>query len=319
MKPTILIVGLGQLGSRYLQGLVAVEDPLSITAVEPSVHAQAVAIARWEDVGGAKSEHELTWTHTLPNHLDSIDIAIIATPARNRGALVRKISRQVKVRYWVLEKVLAQKPNELEVLSHAVSASSGCWVNTPRRLMPWYQRLKSEFKKCTPISVIQDGGLWGLACNSIHFIDLLAWWTGESLEKIETDRLDSIWFESKRPGYYEITGELIAHYSGGSTLHLRSRREQADFKMQISSSTGASWVIDQTEGTAVGPNGQRLDGQMMLQSGLTAPLIASILAHGTCGLPTLQESAQMHGLLLQALLAHWQRYQNPNDQLVLIT
>ncbi|WP_201222095.1 hypothetical protein [Halochromatium roseum] len=319
MKRKILIVGAGQLGSRYLQGIAAVKNPLSITVVEPCVNAQAIARARWKEVGGAKSEHQLTWTHSLLNHLDSVDIAIIATPARDRAALVKEISRQVKVRYWVLEKILVQKPNELEVLSHAVSASSSCWVNTPRRLMPWYQRLKAEFKKCTPISVIQDGGLWGLACNSIHFIDLLAWWTEESLAKIETDRLDSTWFESKRPGYYEITGELIAHYSGGSTLHLRSRPEQADFKMQICCSTGASWVIDQTAGTAIGPSGQRIDGQMLLQSGMTAPLISSILAHGTCGLPTLQESEQMHGMLLQALLAHWQRYQNPNDQRVPIT
>ncbi|MEA3643206.1 MAG: NAD(P)-dependent oxidoreductase [Lamprobacter sp.] len=319
MKRTILMIGAGQLGSRYLQGLATVVNPLSITVVEPSVNAQAITLARWEDVGGAKSGHELAWTLTLPNHLDSVDIAIIATAARDRGVLVKKISRQVKVRYWLLEKVLVQKPNDLEVLSHAVSASSGCWVNTPRRLMPWYQRLKAEFEKHTPISVIQDGELWGLACNSIHFIDLIAWWTGESLAKIETERLDPTWFESKRPGYYEITGELIAHYSGGSTLYLRSRREQADFKMQISSSTGASWIIDQTAGTAIGPSGQRLDGQMLLQSEMTAPLITSLLAHGTCGLPTLQESAQMHGILLEALLTHWQRYQNPNEQLVPIT
>ena len=36
------------------------------------------------------------------------------------------------------------------------------------------------------IKVYVGDKLWGLACNSIHFLDLLDWWTGEKIVSINT-------------------------------------------------------------------------------------------------------------------------------------
>ena len=98
--------------------------------------------------------------------------------------------QSASVNYWVLEKVLAQSKQELEFINSTITDAKGIWVNTPRRLTSWHQQLKLKFYDQGPLTIKKVGGMWGLACNSIHFIDLVAWWTSESLLSVNTDRLD---------------------------------------------------------------------------------------------------------------------------------
>ena len=87
----ILLVGAGQLGSRYLQGLSTVKLDLFITVVDPSDLSLNKAKKRWLEVGGDLSQHTIRWCKVLPLDLLLIDLAIIATSARGRADLVKKI------------------------------------------------------------------------------------------------------------------------------------------------------------------------------------------------------------------------------------
>ena len=110
----ILLVGAGNIGSRYLQGLSSVKLDLCITVVDPSDLSLKKSTKRWLDVGGNKSKHKICWCNELPQDLDLIDLAIITTSAGGRADLITNISKSVRVSYWVLEKVLAQSKEELE-------------------------------------------------------------------------------------------------------------------------------------------------------------------------------------------------------------
>ena len=92
--------------------------------------------------------------------------------------------------------------------------------------MHWHKKLKTKFNGKGPLSIEKIGGLWGLTCNSIHFIDLVCWWTGESLLSLNSNELDKKWFKSKRANYYEITGKLKARFSGGTKLTLISNKNK---------------------------------------------------------------------------------------------
>lgn len=315
----VLLMGSGQMGSRHLQGLVAMKAELEITVVDPSPKSLETAQSRWIEAGGAESSHHVRWLESLPPNLQRVDIALIVTSSKGRADLIDNVAKAIDVRYWVLEKVLSQSSEELREIQAAVSSCDGVWVNTPRRMMPWHQSLKDAFASRGALEVSYSAGLWGLACNSIHFIDLIAWWSGESLVSVDTSGLGRNWQESKRAGYFEITGELVAEFSGGSVLRLQSNKGALAQPLKIQLADGVVWEINEPAGMARSVAGSQLGGQLEFQSQLSGRLMDDILQRGECDLPSLDESCAMHAIFLDAMLVHWNQSQNRNDDRVPIT
>ena len=319
MPHPLLLVGAGQLGSRYLQGLVASKSELEIIVVDPSSESLETAKSRWIEAGGDESPHQVRWLESLPSDLQRVDVALIVTSSKGRADLINKIAKAIDVRYWVLEKVLTQSSEELRAIQYALTGYEGVWVNTSRRMMSWHQSLKEAFASHGRLEASYCAGLWGLACNSIHFIDLLAWWSGESLVSVDTSGLDHHWHESKRAGYFEITGELVAHFSGGTSLRLSSKEDAHAQPIQVVLSDGIIWDVDEPTGTARSSSGEQFDGRIKFQSQLSGRLVDDILERGECDLPPLDESSEMHAIFLDAMLLHWNLSQNRNDDRVPIT
>ena len=315
----ILLVGAGQLGSRYLQGLSTVKLDLHITIVDPSDLSLDNAKKRWLEVGGDKSQHKIRWCKVLPQDLASINLAIIATSAGGRADLVKHISNTAHVSYWVLEKVLAQSKQELDIINAATIDSKGTWVNMARRAIDWHQQLKLKFYEQGPLRVKKTGGLWGLACNAIHFIDLISWWTGESLFSVNTNRLDRTWLKSIRLGYFEVTGELLVKFSGGTELILQSQPNVTEDIMHIELPNKNIWTIDEVNFIAFKSKKDIFKGRDILQSESTGPMVTKILTNGTCELTTLKQSSEQHQIFLDAMLAHWNFSNKFNDKIVPIT
>jgi predicted dehydrogenase len=320
LKFKILLIGAGQLGSRYLQGLICSNSNLSITVVDQSSDSLETARSRWLEVGGDACLHQISWMQKLPSDSQEIDIALVVTSSHKRADLISTIADSFNVRFWVIEKVLAQSCSEILSIQSATRTSSGSWVNIPRRMMKWHKSLKEYFYGHAPVSFSFSGGLWGLACNSIHFIDLVAWWTGESLVSVDCKDLDHNWHESKRTGYYEVTGSLKATFSGGSLLQLTSKKGASDKQhIRVKLNNGVIWEIDESAGIATSSEGQRIGGQLEFQSQLSGRLVDNILQDNKCDLPSLDESAQMHSVFLNAMLNHWNHSQNRDDIFLPIT
>lgn len=314
----LLLIGSGQLGSRYIQGTIRNAINCNITVVDSSKLSLNNAKKIWTKSGGDKSFHKVFWTQTLPINIKQYDLAIVATSSKNRASLIDYICSKANVSYWVLEKVLAQSNKELKMIEVATSDAKNVYVNTPRRQMKWHQKIKSKIPDKIRL-VKKTGKLWGLACNAIHFIDLVAWWTGQSLLSVDTKRLDKKWFKSKRNGYYEVTGELLAKFSGGTKLVLQSLHDAKEEILMVEFNKKDSCVIYENKGTALFSNGNILNGSLELQSEMTGPMIARILTKGTCELPTLKESLKQHEVFLEAMLEHWNISNNCKDKLVPIT
>jgi hypothetical protein len=301
----IVVVGAGNLGARYVEGLKVVSFPISITVIEPNDFAVNRSKTLWNSNVGANEKHRISWAPTLESMPRSIDICIVATSARERSRVVADICASSEVEFWVLEKVLAQSVAQLTKIETCVANSSGCWVNTSRRLMPWHQKMLSANIFPTPSVVTKTAPDWGLACNAIHFLDLVAWWSGEQLTSVNTDGLEDRWISSKRIGYFDILGTLTATFSGGSKLVMKSTEYlphgeplKAGF-LKLDRSNG-----DEFNGTSM-PEEVEIFEEMELQSSLTAPLIENLIEAGTCMLPTVGESVQLHSIYINALLDHW--------------
>ena len=218
-----------------------------------------------------------------------------------------------------MEKVLAQSSNDLRIIQSVLASSENAWVNMPRRMMIWHKSMKRNFFGRGPLKVSYSAGLWGLACNGLHFIDLVAWWSGEVLVSLDTSGLDINWRKSKREGYFEITGNLIAHFSGQTFLQLSSEVDAPDSPVKVELNNGVIWEISETAGIARSSTGEELDGNIELQSQLSGRLVDDILSSCKCDLPLLSESSAMHALFLDAMLNHWNVSNNRHDNSVPIT
>jgi hypothetical protein len=321
MSAVILISGAGQLGSRYLQGLAKCSNSLKILVHDFNNESLQNAKKRWNEVVNINN-HEVLYITSLKKLPKNIDIAIVSTTANARLEATINIYKFTNVNYWILEKVLTQNEDEIDKLLSIIN-SSKAWVNTPRRLMPWHQNIKSQLEWGSPVNFYVKGGSWGLACNTIHFLDLFSWWTGESLEYIYTGSLNKDWFKSKRANYWETSGELKAKFSNGSIAHIYADQSSEPVLIKIENNDGGtcnySWLINEVEGLAIRSDGLEISGNLNLQSEITAGLIDSILDSGDCGLPSLKESAELHKIFIREIHKHWKNFGNPSAAFVPIT
>jgi hypothetical protein len=314
----VLVAGAGQLGSRYLQGLAKCLLPLRIAVQDNSRDSLERARLRWNEVLGPKVIHDVSYHSSIETLPRQIEVAIVATTADARPQLVAQIASHADVRYWVLEKVLAQSKSGLdEIVSH-VGPGTDAWVNTPRRLMAWHREIKAQLDLRRPMTMTVKGGAWGLACNAVHFLDLFAWWSGEVLQVVQTDRLAPRWFESKRLGAWEIAGTLEAMFSGGSCAVLTAGEGAEAPKIDVTDGH-RSWFIDESAGLARRSDGLEVPGRLSFQSELTGDLVDALLGGRGCSLPSLGESAALHHVFVHSLLEHWIQDSNPGATAVPIT
>jgi hypothetical protein len=319
MTSTILISGAGQLGSRYLQGLTKCRMPLRIYVQDIHMVSLLQAERRWQEVYGPSSQHVALFSSVIDTSPERLDLAIVATTAHCRPQVVQEIAQNSVVRYWILEKVLAQSVHGMEEIQSHVGGDSLAWVNTPRRSIPWHQRIKEKLDLRSPLHLTVTGGSWGLACNAMHFLDLLAWWSGESLIELRTNQLEDGWFPAKRAGNWEIFGTLTAVFSGGSTALLAAcNGEDSTYLMELTDHRG-TWRINEAEGTATHTGGSEIPGCLPYQSEMTTPLVERILVTGTCDLPNLDTSVAIHQVFISAMLRHWQAHKDPKASIVPIT
>lgn len=315
---TILICGAGQLGSRYLQGLAKCRLPLRVYVQDSYEGSLVRARQRWNEVLSPEVTHDVSFHSSFELLPRQVDIAIVATTADVRPQVVGEIANHSAVRFWVLEKVLAQREAGLDELMAHVRDGSRAWVNTIRRMVPWHQQIRSQLGLDYPLTLEVEGGLWGIACNAVHLLDLLAWWTGETLQNVCTDRLNPNWFESNRQGYWEVLGTLEAQFSGGSHARLSTGKDGVSISMAVSD-RHQLWLIKESEGLARRSDGIEILGRMPQQSEMSATLVESILEGGCCALPTLEESVAMHRVFIRSMQEHWNHAGNPTATFVPIT
>jgi hypothetical protein len=217
----ILIIGAGQIGTRYLEGIMKSNMSLEVIIVdikEESLENCQREISKIKKTQGNKKLSFYKNINSIYENIKKIDIAIISTTAQERAKIVKKLSANLEVDYWILEKVLAQNSIELKKIAAYTKNAKNAWVNTPRRSFEFYQLIKAKINKLTglPINMKLTGEEWGLACNSIHFVDLFCWMNTSPLENIKTENLEKIWTPAKRVQNFEIFGSIEIYLKNGS-------------------------------------------------------------------------------------------------------
>ena len=321
MTKRILLIGAGQIGRRYLQGIINVIIPLDIFVLDQSLKSLEESKQFWleEYTKSVEKKHSIQFINSLESIYKEFDITIVCTTADVRLMVIKDLlnNQLIKSKNWILEKVLVQSESQLQNLKLLFSKNNNVFVNMPRRAMKFHREVKDHFDTNVQYNAILEGSNWGLACNSLHFLDLFSWWTGETLIFINTNKLND-WFESKRKGFFDIRGTLEASFSRGSRLNLVSSQEQKDLILKINSKKN-NFQLNITRGNFQINNKTIITGRELYQSQLTPIIIDNLLINGASELTSLKFSIKQHKIFIKELMKHWNINKNLNDITLPIT
>jgi predicted CoA-binding protein len=325
-RKRIAILGAGQLGSRHLQALALLDETTEIYVVDPSSEGREIAQQRFEQIEGHQKHDLKLYSSLVDIEKSSLDLVIVATNSGIRAKVTEELLEVFQVNYLVLEKFLFQKESEYHeigqlIKQHGVKA----FVNCPRRMFPTYRKIKDLIKDPADLQMEVIGNSWGLGCNSIHFIDLFQWLTGDDISNW-TDYLDSGYIAGKRPGYIEFSGRMegigdkghklsLTSYNGGKP-NISVRLSTSDKRFVIEEGLGKVWqeIISEEELKLTEYN-----FESKFQSALTNVVARQLFETGSCELTPFDDSVRSHLPFLSAVLGHYNQTNEHKSKLCPIT
>lgn len=301
----VKIIGAGQLGSRHLQALQAVDTALRIEVIDPSPTSLDTARQRFEAVAG-QTAHEVRFSPSITRS-ERTDVAIIATNANTRYDAATALLAASEVRFLILEKLLFDRPQQYEEFPrHLARSATHAWVNCPMRIMPPYEAIRQKLDG-QAITYRVSGSQFGLVTNAIHYLDHVVHLTGCGAFTIDGADLDPEPVPSKRAGFLELTGRLFARFEDGSRCEVVCHAtSNAPVVVEISTPS-ARWLVRESEGRLWHSSAtsawqwEEQPARIPFQSEMTTSVMRSLLATGDCGLTPLAQSITTHQRLLAPL------------------
>lgn len=312
---TVFIIGAGQLGSRHLQALKVVKTPLDITVIDPSDMSLKIAKERYEGVPGEKT-HLVKYIQDIPALFDEVDIAIVPTNSNVRRQVIETLLSRGKVKNMILEKLLFNSTDDyFKVQELLKSKAVKTWVNCSMRTMPFYVGLKSLLHESTFLYTV-TGSRFGLITNVIHYIDHMAYLSGESNYQLDTNLLEYPPIASKRQGFLELNGTLSVKFSNGckgvftcfsdGTMPVMIEIVSPEIRIISKEWEGKSLISAKNDNWKF----VEVDSAIPYQSQMTANVVSDIIRTGSCVLVDYDEAVKIHLTLLEGLQCYLNKQSN---------
>lgn len=309
---TIALIGAGQLGSRYLQGLAKVGLDANIEVVEPVEAARKTAIGRFNEIP-QNGEKKISFHDGIDGLPDQLDLAIVATNSDARADIVRKLLGRKKVGYLVLEKVVFQKAGDFDEIGKLLTQTKiPTWVNHARRCYPFYKKTKELLKNAGPLDLNVMGGGWAMACNGLHLIDIFSYLTGSDDLSLSSKDLAPKILDAKRAGFKEVTGLLCGRLGGNRfSIHCQEKLipltitiASGDVMLRIDEANGAYEVATKENNWVWEKHKDKI---VYMQTEIAQMIVEDILLEGKCDLPNYEEAKTLHLPFIAAVLEHINR------------
>ena len=317
-EKNIIVIGCGQIGSRYIQGLAGMNIKTQIHIVDKSNQAIDLCKKRLEEI--KENKNQLRYFNSFPQNVKEYNTAIIATTSSGRYNIIKELNKCYKIDSWIVEKVLAQSTQEIINICAEIGLNKNAFVNTPMRIMEDYKKVKKEifkFNSRDVHSIDIEGGGWGMACNSIHYIDLISWWMETNVSYIDSNEIES-WKESKRKGFIEAFGKLKIYFCNGVKLNLNCSEEFSELKIIIKTTNG-NWIINEESGIMISPKDKEINVKLEFQSSMTGPLIEKLISKRKCDLPHIIESSVNQIKMIESFITSFNNIYGKHNEYINIT
>lgn len=314
----VAIVGAGQIGSRHLQAMSQFDQPVSLSIVDPDPSSLATAEQRYAQCTPTPQVMGVEYLRTVTELPSIIDVLIVATSAHVRRAVMESVLAHATVRTAILEKVLFQRIEDIDAVETLIAQHGvRTVVNCPLRMVEGYQTLRARLMNARRVDLSVTGANIGIGCNSIHYLDLVAYLSGTTAWTLSSEMLDSLPVASKRSGFLEITGTLSGVSARGDRFAVTSYPDgSAPTVVQITTPTTRAIIRDRDSRAWIAMAERDWmweDVPLVIpyQSQLTQVAVGQLLRTGTAGpvaLTPYTDSAVLHRALLTTLLGHLRQH-----------
>jgi hypothetical protein len=308
-----LIIGAGQLGSRHLQSLLKFKlEKLNIFVIDPNSDSLNIAKSRASEIIHSHNIFfSLDW-ELIPNQLYFV---VVATNSNVREQVSIKLLNEYQVKVLILEKVLFSNIESYKIVGDKIKSSGTiCYVNHARRMFEGYKILKSRIDNETNLHFQILGSNWGLACNGLHYLDLIEYLSNSKLKTVNTNLLDNKILESKRNGFIEFSGLVSGDLINRNTFSIGSLYSENIVAPAISiMSTGFRAIVqengcdpsiyffEQKSNFSL----EKIPLHIPFQSDLTDKALNDFLANGSISLTPFDDASHCHQIFLSSLLIYY--------------
>lgn len=324
-KNHVLLVAVGGIGFRHFQALLNCRSDFELHVVDISEAAVERARSYEKEQESGRTVHYYTSISEIESSI-GFRIAIIATSSLIRRTVFEELIARYAVEMILFEKVLFPRVKDYEEVGAKLKENHiSAYVNCTRRVHTIYQELRDEVRRAKRIHAQIKGGNWGLACNSIHIVDLFAYLSSDDLQAITCNGtlLENQIFESKREGYIEFYGKLTGKIGKKTTYLIECGHDDTAVLIELFTDK-AYYCIDEDSGrmTVQSLNGGELMEryfEISYVSQTTAQVVDMLLQGQPVELTSYEESAMLHIPILREFLKKRNEIQGKEDEVCLIT
>ncbi|GAA0857203.1 hypothetical protein [Aliiglaciecola litoralis] len=294
----ILLVGAGNLGSRHLQSIAKLEQPVNVVVVEPNIQAREIAKSRWQEIP-TSAIHSLSFVSM--NDLEpGFDIAVVATLSIDRLPIIKRLI-ELQVPNILSEKVIFQSVQLYQqALDFLATSNSQIYINYIYRFSNVIQDIQRECAKKV-VNLDVNAGNVELGCNLIHYLDLGAFLnSGADITKLEVDVLAVQNNNPRHTSLKSFYGVATAEYSNGAILRASLLDDPSiDYTLKATADSH-QYLINETKRKAYFTDKPLCEFDAPRVSDTTLEVINS-LQQNRCVLPTLSDAFKVNQLMLDSL------------------
>ena len=204
MAKKVLVVGFGSIGCRHAQSLLNNKENYEIHILEPS---RSTIEKNLKAINARMSD--FTWYENL-EEVPMLDFAIISTSSSPRFEIIKYLLK-IGFKKFLVEKIVFQSENQFNIILkylHEKGATAYC--NFGNRYVKAYNEIKKIIQYSEDkISIEVTGGLFGLGCNAIHYLDLLQFFRKDNRIEVLSNKSKLLDLPNKRVTYIKNFMEIF--------------------------------------------------------------------------------------------------------------
>lgn len=226
----ILIFGCGNIGFRHFQGLLKNNQDMNIYLYDTNNKYKKKFIDEFKKVNYKNKS-----VHTIDSlkKKNKLDLIIMATPSKNRLNSIIEIIKYIKVKFFLIEKVIFQKvADHKKIIDIFKNKKIKAWINCPRRYWDNIENLKKNYFYLNDNSITVEGSEWKITSNAIHFLDLFEYFNNNSI-KLVSSKLSNNIRSTERNGYFNCSGKIKFIDNCNNKLSLNETIKKKDLIIKI--------------------------------------------------------------------------------------
>jgi hypothetical protein len=306
-KNNLLLVGLGSIGSRYFEAINKINFFKKIYIFDKKKKNFSKIKQKLDQ---KKIFFNINFLNNLKNVPSKIDFLIISTTSKDRLKILKKIIANCKIKFAILEKVLAQSLYQLDEFNKIAIKHKNYYVSTLKKKELIFYYLKKIIKNKEVKKIYLKGYNWNLCCNSIHFIDLFEYLLNKKILKANFNK-EGNWYKSKRPGYLECNGKLEIFFKKKIESFLECSNKYKKNILYLELKNKEKIYLDLDKNICFVRN-KKIKFKKQFLSTMMQSIIKNILKKKQSGLTSLFSSVRQHKIFLTAMLMEYKLKKNVN-------